>query len=90
MDAFLMYYVLDVQTLTYGSSDPNIYFLILPIAWHNQKMCRGQDLNLQGLPHMHLKHARLPISPPRLVGISCALRKQLLSNRLAIPPLKIA
>ena len=28
--------------------------------------CRGEDLNLQGLPHTHLKRARLPVSPPRL------------------------
>ena len=27
-------------------------------------LCRGQDLNLQGFPHTHLKRTRLPISPP--------------------------
>ncbi len=31
--------------------------------------CRGQDLNLQGLPHTHLKRARLPVSPPRHFSI---------------------
>ena len=32
-------------------------------------LCRGQDLNLQGLLHTHLKRARLPISPPRLLFV---------------------
>lgn len=29
-------------------------------------LCRGEDSNLHQLPDMLLRHARLPISPPRL------------------------
>ena len=32
-------------------------------------LCRGEDSNLQGFPHMVLNHARLPISPPRLTAV---------------------
>ena len=30
----------------------------------NPILCPGEDLNLHGLLHMHLKHTRLPITPP--------------------------
>jgi hypothetical protein len=30
--------------------------------------CRGEDLNLHESPHMYLKHACLPVSPPRHEG----------------------
>ena len=32
-------------------------------------MCRGEDLNLHELPHTVLSRARLPIPPPRQVGV---------------------
>ncbi|CAI8858566.1 protein of unknown function [Methylococcus capsulatus] len=46
--------------------------LALAGSWHALKRrdtvvlwCRGEDLNLHESPHMYLKHACLPISPPR-------------------------
>lgn len=35
------------------------------IAIHLGRKCRGEGSNLHGLLHMLLRHARLPISPPR-------------------------
>ena len=33
----------------------------------HESLCRGEDSNLHQLPDMLLRHARLPISPPRLI-----------------------
>ena len=35
--------------------------------------CEREDLNLHGLPHYHLKVARLPISPRPHILLSCSL-----------------